>query len=523
MQQSIDHYGHDHSPDRDHRHPYENGVEVESGDEDSPVVVRRSAGFRGSSLSPSTPTPNVQTHPGHLDSLQTKSSPAGLDGYDAFENTNNKKKRKIPTSGTLSSHHSSLTADLANMGLSASTATAPAALGDGGGGTGTYYGSGSPASAAGSGISGPGRGRFGRHALRSAAGRNPLSVHSQNAWLGGRSGGSRRELALSSHVATGKPVCFPLMIKQILIPVLGESGVKSDQGIISAAIANAAALSPSPRGQENVSLLDQQTTKTSPTKTQFTFTCESELSKSIALQPPHPYPLPQHQRLTNSTLPPTAPNQRDFATQGTQTSPNMGAVNSQSTQPGPPPPVPGAPANATTKKTRRSPGSIYALAARQRKIRQQYTNLHHPPNPEDIWICEFCEYEAIFGHPPEALIRQYEIKDRKERRRLAEKRRLLEKAKMKGRKGKKATKNAAKHAAAQQPAHHSAEHAAMDAPGSHSDDYLGPEYDDEPTPIPHPAPAPPQQAPTKPPASAGTAARTPSGVGGGGGPPVQAT
>ena len=206
QQHSTDHYGHDHSPDRDHRHPYENGVDVESGDEDGPVVVRRSAGFRGSSLSPSTPTPNGQGHPSHLDSIQTKSSPAGLDGYDAFENTNNKKKRKIPTSGTLSSHHSSLTADLANMGLSCSSTTASAALGDGSG-TGTYYGSGSPASAAGSGISGPGRGRFGRHALRSAGGRNPLSVHSQNAWLSGRSGGNRRDLSLSSHVAPGNFVC----------------------------------------------------------------------------------------------------------------------------------------------------------------------------------------------------------------------------------------------------------------------------------------------------------------------------
>lgn len=304
---------------------------------------------------------------------------------------------------------------------------------------------------------------------------------------------------------------------------LGDSGAKSDQGIISAAIANAAALSPTSKGQENVSLLDQQNSKTSPTKTQFTFTCESDLSKSIALQPPNPYPLPQHQRLQNQSLPPTTTSQRDFATQGTQTSPSMGSGNSQPTQSGSQPPAAGTQANnAPAKKTRRSASSIYALAARQRKIQQQYANLHHPPNPEDIWICEFCEYEAIFGHPPEALIRQYEIKDRKERRRLAEKRRLLEKAKMKGRKSKKATKNAAKHAAAQQPAHHPAEHAAVDAPGSHPDDYLGTEYDDES--IPFPPPGGPQQTPTKQPAPAATAARTssaactapPKGAGGGG-------
>ncbi|KAL1982215.1 hypothetical protein VTN96DRAFT_1641 [Rasamsonia emersonii] len=507
QQNSAENYGQDQSPDRDHRHPYENGVEVESGDEDGPVVVRRSAGFRGSSLSPSTPTSNGQTQSNNPDSSQTKSSPAGMDGYDAFENTNNKKKRKIPTSGSLSSHHSSLTADLANMGISGLSSSSPSALGDGGG-TGTYYGSGSPASASSSGISGPGRGRLGRHSLRSS-GRNPLStIHSPNSWLGGRSAGSRRDLSLSSQGATG------------------DSGNKSDQGIISAAIANAAALSPTSKGQDNVSLLDQQNSKTSPTKTQFTFTCESDLSKSIALQPPNPYPLPQQQRLQNQSLPPTttSTNQRDFATQGTQTSPSMGSGNSQQTQQsGPQPPAAGTQNNAPPKKPKRSASSIYALAARQRKIQQQYTNLHHPPNPEDIWICEFCEYEAIFGHPPEALIRQYEIKDRKERRRLAEKRRLLEKAKMKGRKSKKATKNAAKHAAAQQPAHHPAEHAAVDASGSHPDDYLGTEYDDESSPVPPPAP--PQQTPTKQSAPAGTAARTSSaagtapskGVGGGGG------
>jgi hypothetical protein len=54
-----------------------------------------------------------------------------------------------------------------------------------------------------------------------------------------------------------------------------------------------------------------------------------------------------------------------------------------------------------------------------------------------MWICEFCEYEDIWGSRPEALIRQYEIKDRKERQKAEERRRLLEKAKQKNRKGKK--------------------------------------------------------------------------------------
>jgi len=92
------------------------------------------------------------------------------------------------------------------------------------------------------------------------------------------------------------------------------------------------------------------------------------------------------------------------------------------------------------RKPRRSAAKLYAYAARKRRIEQEYQNLHNPPNP--VWICEFCEYEDIFGSPPEALIRQYEIKDRKDRKRAAEKRRLLEKARMKGRKGKKVSKKA---------------------------------------------------------------------------------
>lgn len=73
-------------------------------------------------------------------------------------------------------------------------------------------------------------------------------------------------------------------------------------------------------------------------------------------------------------------------------------------------------------------------------LSQRYTNFHHRPTKDSMWICEFCEYESIYGEPPRALIRQYEIKDRAERKKLAEKRRLLEKAKAKSRKGRKGKK-----------------------------------------------------------------------------------
>lgn len=159
---------------------------------------------------------------------------------------------------------------------------------------------------------------------------------------------------------------------------------------------------------------------------------------------------------------------------------------------------------------------MYALAARQRKLQQEYNNLQHPPAPEDVWICEFCEYESIFGQPPYALIRQYEIKDRKERRRLAEKRRLLEKAKLKGRKGKKQTKNAAK------AANHSAGNVNQQNYDNQPLDQLGDDdldygYDDDPIPMQ----APPATNTTSTKAAGGTANATTDKaggtVGGGGG------
>ncbi|KAL2849204.1 hypothetical protein BJY01DRAFT_210862 [Aspergillus pseudoustus] len=440
----------DQSPERDHHILYENGVDLDSGDEDGPVVVRRSAGFRGLSLSP---TPQHHALPNSGKGQPIKSSPAGPDGYDAFENTNNKKKRKIPTPGNLGSHHSSLSPEFATMGLSNSAQNHSASSGDGGH-VSTFYGTGSPASPVGSGISGSGRGRLGRQGRRS-------SVHGHGSWPQGRASG-RRDGPLSSPGPNGDPAT-------------------RNHGIISAAIAHAAAsaFSSSPyRTSAQGSMLEQQTT---PTRTQFTFTCESDSAKGMAMHAHTSYP---HHR-PPVTQPPTGQNPR-FSTQGTQTSPTVPSqMNAAPQQQQPNPPAAPIEATNTERKKKRSPGSIYALAARQRKIQQQYANLHHPPSLEDIWICEFCEYESIFGRPPEALIRQYEIKDRKERKRLAEKKRLLEKAKMKGRKHKKAPKNASKHANAHHASYDqgydraSSDHPSVGGERPHDDEYLGPEYDDE--------------------------------------------
>ncbi|KAL1958693.1 hypothetical protein VTO42DRAFT_4036 [Malbranchea cinnamomea] len=445
-------YEYEHSPERNLQHSYEDGVD--SAEEDGPVVVRRSVGFsRSSSSSPGFE--NRQKYAKQIGSSPNKSAGSGgPDGYDAFENTNNKKKRKIPTSGSLGGH-SGLTTDLANLGISSPGGGNAVSLEDGGG-TGSYYGSGNPASPAG-GV----RGRFSRSNVRTPNGRTQMSTSS---WSNGGS-------------------CVASPVDQL--------PKNSNQGT-----ATSDAASPT-QSQEQAGLVEQ-TKVQAPSKTQFTFTCESDSSKGMTWQTQNSYAVPQHNRVPTQPISAPVQGQRGFSTQGTQTSPNMTAQANAHTQPSSTHPNESAQAPSQPRKPRRSAKSLYALAARQRRLQQQYTNLHHPPSPEDIWICEFCEYESIFGHPPEALIRQYEIKDRKERRRLAEKRRLLEKAKMKGRKGKKPTKNAAKNAAAQVPAHQQAydrqphTDRGTGSHGSIGDDYLGDEYDDE---IPPLQPIPPNSAP----------------------------
>lgn len=145
VQQSLDGDAHEHISEREAHHTYENSLDLESGDEDGPVVVRRSAGFRGSSLSPSAARIQPHAPAGKVEGSPIKSSSTGPDGYDAFENTNNKKKRKIPTPGNLGSHHSTLSPEFANMGL-ASSAQASSTTVNEVNNVGTYYGTGSPAS-----------------------------------------------------------------------------------------------------------------------------------------------------------------------------------------------------------------------------------------------------------------------------------------------------------------------------------------------------------------------------------------
>ena len=149
-----DHYhdhDHDHCPHHHHCH-HDDDDELDSVDDSSPVALRRASSYRSSPRSPRS-----ARHARY--GSQAKGSISGPDGYEAFENTNNKKKRKIPTSGSLSLHHSSLTSDLAHLGISANND-----------GAGDDASAGSPTS--GLGVQGAGRGHFARR----GGGRRPLGV-----------------------------------------------------------------------------------------------------------------------------------------------------------------------------------------------------------------------------------------------------------------------------------------------------------------------------------------------------------
>lgn len=98
------------------------------------------------------------------------STASSADGYDSFENTNNKKKRKIPTAGESMLNGSHVLSDPSIMGM-----PSPPTTGDEGPGDSTlatphaYYQSG-PGNANAQGFSGPGRGRYGRN----RNGRSPM-------------------------------------------------------------------------------------------------------------------------------------------------------------------------------------------------------------------------------------------------------------------------------------------------------------------------------------------------------------
>ena len=202
-----------------HEHVHHEEEGLDSGEDDSAVLIRRFNGARDTK-SPSLHGKNnrqiERMHPyGKPEPTPPKSTSSSADGYDSFENTNNKKKRKIPTSGNIGNHHSSLSADLANMGISSST---PRDIdpdsGEDGTVPGPYYGSGNPAVPVGSAYSGSGRGRGG---VRASNGRSPLKVqqNGSNTWTSGRTLTPRREWSGNAAKGTIAPAGKFIMIEAL--------------------------------------------------------------------------------------------------------------------------------------------------------------------------------------------------------------------------------------------------------------------------------------------------------------------
>ncbi|KAK4124907.1 hypothetical protein N657DRAFT_632845 [Parathielavia appendiculata] len=390
-------------------------------------------------------------HGRYVDFLPLPSAASSADGYDPFENTNNK-KRKIPTAGDSALAHAisdsaGATGSLANGNKSAE--------GQGDELTPTptpYYGSGNNQASSVHNVPGPGRGRFGRP----RSGKNPLRplYDPTTSWA------SRANRLRSGTV----------------LHVTSES-----TGIISNAIANAEKLPPH-QGQENTSLLHQSSTKRSPASTQFTFTCDSQVPGSLAW--------PGSDRRTGISQ-----NQTAAASQGKENWDHA----SQPTQTGHPAPAVPPAMDAGTKEapskgglgpqnqhrapqqktSRRSAAKEYAAAAKARRRETQLYNKRHPPKPEDVWICHFCEYEWIFGHPPQALVRAYEIKERKQRQLEEQRRAQWERMKKGKHKGKKNSKLPAKNSNTAHDGHHHVDDRGVSGDryddGAQGDEY----YDDE--------------------------------------------
>ncbi|ROT34740.1 hypothetical protein SODALDRAFT_285992 [Sodiomyces alkalinus F11] len=369
-----------------------------------PEILNRAAASASASASASAAATGQGPKPGQSKNHTPQPPPStasSADGYDSFENTNNKKKRKIPTAGDSSLNGTHSLAEGNSIGVSGSTP--PSNDADlSGMASPSYYGTGTFVSNS-QGISGPGRGRFGR----SRNGRSPLRALSDaaNSWVG--------------RGVKPRPPQWP-------------GSPNESSGIISSAIAKAEKLSGS-AGQENVSLLHQppsHTAKPRPTSAQFTFTCDSQVPGT---QWPGTDP-GVHSLLSLSGY--AGMSKSKHASMATQTGVDPAGVSGGSSRV-----LPNPRASGKKKKNRRRGEKELQMAAARRRQEAYEKLTNHAPRPEDVWICEFCEYERIFGVPPYALIRQYELKDQKVRRQEEERKRLLEKAKAKSRKAKKAPKS----------------------------------------------------------------------------------
>ncbi|KAI9726901.1 MAG: hypothetical protein M1828_000249 [Chrysothrix sp. TS-e1954] len=370
----------------------------------------------------------TKPHPQH-------SANSSIDGYESFENTNNKKKRKIPITGTTVN---GLPLDVAsNSNLLHAKGVLASAERPVGAGAGQYYGSGSVAGA--------------QAGAMSNGTAKPYNEKSSRRMMNDRRTGTNSATALTDSING-------LSLDDELLPPSNATNIKP-----SAAS--------KPEEQHNLNAF-RRNVQASPgqqaEEKEFTFECKSnssskfarsakmsqEMSKSmnpsaLARNNGAPSQFPRNTAADMRNDPSSAsPNPASY---GQNLPPAQDSQHATSQQPG------GAAADKKTKPRKPSNRDL-TQQARQRKAEQEYSN-YRGHGTGATWVCEFCEYESIFGEPPLALIRQYELKDRTKREEQKERARLLEKAKAKGRKTKKGPKGNAKNNVAPPP---SAEPSAAD-------------------------------------------------------------
>lgn len=105
----------------------------------------------------------------------------------------------------------------------------------------------------------------------------------------------------------------------------------------------------------------------------------------------------------------------------TQTSPTLAAMD----------PFPEAPPRRTEEERK---ADLKRLLVKQR--REARAKLK-PGERETIWICQICEFKSIFGYAPVSLIHRYNERLRSSREAALNKKRLLDKARSRGKKNKK--------------------------------------------------------------------------------------
>lgn len=308
---------------------------------------------------------------------------SSTNGYELLENTNNKKKRKIP-----SASDSSLRGSLFTSSGSVEILGLGGRIDDGKQATAPTFAVPGSLSMHSDGISGPGRGRLGR------------TVHTRS---------PLRTLSDGNTTWPSKPLKTGLHHS--------VNGHRTS-GIISTAIADAKRIAPF--GQENTGSLLQHhfdVGKATPMASQFTFTCGSQvMGKAL---------WPDTSPTTSGSAECALPKQLDLE----RNRPADAAFSDKAT---------GEERKITNNYRQLEKDLMLAALNRRQAAVDAYH--HNPPRLEDVWICEFCEYERIFGSPPKALIREYEMKDRRVRQEEVDRRRLLEKAKAKSRKGRKGNK-----------------------------------------------------------------------------------